>query len=753
MIDTLRGVTLWALLQCVVWAQAFGQITPQWVFASDMPEQQAYHLMYTVGQQQGAWDFSLSELEQVTSVSPGAAPEVLELKTDGGTYGLAKNWVLNFAGDTLQSVVSGAGQAWVKLPGTAGLVYDSTAFYPVLSSTMVMDTLLSLMPQLSQTSARYRKTLVSRDGTGQWAYLLNTKGWPVVQVRLQDEALKEWLTFEYQWEDNGSWSHIVVHNRLSGHRQLLERRRVAEGEPASGWMAVNGGAGYRLLAENGVALYWDGRSTNPTEGTWNRKGAMLTIQMADQREALSAKVAELPWGWEAEVANGGKADWVWLTALQMESRRLQRWREAAETAHLEEFTEKARVGLRNPEGQEVLSAGYDEVEPVHPHFTIVKLEERLGVVGAGGITLLPIYFEKLEYLGDSLLLAQRLGKQGILHLSGDTVVAFAYERLIPRNDTSYWAFSSGKMGLINASGTTLIEPRFDLIEPFHDDQAVAVVKEQTGVINDLGDWVIAPGQFTSLTAVGIEGYLVQTGDNLWGFTNRQGRVVIEPEYGHLRALAPGMLIAQQEGQFGMLSTSGHILAPVRYRMLKGCGDYTATDAFCRTLSAYNVVGQFVSDDAFGYLDALGRAHPPVLPTAREIEATYQEKEAGHGLVFTFPKGWRLEESIQKLYKQGDYGQSRVVYKFLPAEGQALSDWVAGQVAERLEKTELGGQPALTYTERERVRYYDFFKKHLYSLSPDGQTIIHLEFSCKEANFLESIPHLYEIQQLVRFAEE
>lgn len=751
MIDTLRGGALWVLLQCMVWAQAFGQITPQWVFASDMPEQQAYHLMYAVGQQQGAWDFSFSELEQVTSVSPGAAPEVLELKTVAGAYSSAEKWVLSFAGDTLQSVVPGAGQAWVKLPGTAGLAYDSTAFYPASSSTMVMDTLLSLMPQLSKTRARYRKTLVSRDGTGQWAYLLNTKGWPVVQVRLQGEVLKEWLTFEYQWDNNGSWSHILIHNRLSGHRQLLERRKIVEGGPASGWMAVNGGAAYRLLAENGVALYWDGRSAKPTEGTWKRKEAMLTIQMADQREVLSAKVAELPWGWEAEVANGGKEDWVWLTALQMASKRLQRWREAAEVAHLEKFTEKAQVGLRNPEGQEVLPAGYDEVEPVHPHFTIVQLEERLGVVGTGGIPLLPIYFEKLEYLGDSLLLAQRLGNQGILHLSGDTIVAFAYERLVPRNDTSYWAFLNGKMGLINAIGTTLIEPRFDLIDSFHGNQAV--VNGQNGVINDLGDWVIAPGQFTSLTPVGIEGYLVQTGENLWGFANRRGQVVIAPEYGHLRALAPGVLIAQQEGQFGMLSTSGQILAPVGYRMLKGCGDYTATDAFCRTLSAYNVVGQFVSDDAFGYLDALGRSYPPVLPTAREIEATYQEKEAGHGLIFTFPMGWRLEESIQKLYKQGDYGQSRVLYDFLPAEGQALSDWVADHVEEGLEKTELGGQPALTYTERERVRYYDFFKKHLYSLSPDGQTIIHLEFSCKEANFLESIPDLYEIQQLVRFAED
>ncbi|MEQ8702569.1 MAG: hypothetical protein RIC19_01555 [Phaeodactylibacter sp.] len=748
----LRAAGLWLCLQSFAIVQMTGQADPQWLFAGDGPGQQAYHPAYIVGAQTGAWAFSARQLESVTSVYPGEEAGGLYV-AGGGPYGSRQKWALNFLADTLHSAILNGGQFWNKVPGTKGLICDTTAFYLSPSSTAAMDSLLALTPGLSATPERRRLSLISPDGKRQFAYLLNTEGWPIAEAGLQDGALFVWRTYQYSWDGNGKWDHRLEHNQLSGQPKMVERRIVQTKGQASGWMAVQGGAACWLLAENGHARYWDGQSAKPLPGTWRQQGDKLQIQRGDQRDALVYEVKEKnTWGWQVVTPAGHLEDWVWLNALQPEPRKLQRWREGAKAAHLEAFTEKGRTGLRASDGRVVLPAAYDGIEPVHPRLAVVELEERFGLVQTDGRELLPIYFEKLEYLGDSLLLAQYSGAQGILHLSGDTLVPFAaYERLIPRDDSNYWAFAGGEMGLIDDRAAMLISPQFDLIHPFFGNQAVAVENGQTGVIDARGQWVVPPGRYAGLTPVGLEGYLVQTPDNYWGFINRKGQLQVPLNYGHLRALAPGVLVGQERGRFGLIRTSGEVLAPLRYRMLKGCGDYTTTDELCYALTENNAVAQFVSDDRFGYLDARGQEHPPVLPTPAGIETDYQVDTVEQGLILTFPKKWKLEESIQKLYKQGDYGQSRVVYEFLPANGQSLEDWVVKNIEQPTTDTQLGGRAARTFTERERVQYYDFFRKHLYCLSADGQTVIHLEFSCKDANFLESIPHLYEIEQLIRFA--
>lgn len=748
MSNSLRAALFTAAFFHLSFAGILAQAAPQWLYSADVPGVQAYWLARTVTEQTGAWHFEQATLSEVLCSRPDGADKLQVTRMP--VYGATQKLALEMGEGGAKQARLSTGQPWDRVPGTAGLFYDASALRLITAPSAVMDSLLTLMPGLAGMPEARRLSLVSTDGQRAFAYLLNAEGWPVAEAWLHEGQLAAWRTYDYRWDKSGHWDRQLVHNRLSGQQQLIERRTVQAAEDASDWMAVQGGAEYWLLAENGHARYWDGRSEQPTTGRWQLEGEMLSIQRADQREPLAYQVqSRQPWGWQVAAADGTLEDWIWLNALEKVPRKLRRWRDAANAAHLQAFTEKGWTGLHDGGSRVVLPAQYDDVEPVHPRLALVKLEERYGLVQTDGKALFPIYFEKLEYLGDSLLLAQRNRRQGILHLSGDTLVPFAYERLTPRDDYSYWAYESGKMGMVDTRGGMLIKPAFDLIYLFHGDQAMAKMDGQTGVMDAKGQWVVSPGKYAGLIPVDLDGYLVRTPDNNWGFINREGQLVIEPVYGHLRALAKGVLVGQQEGRFGLLRTTGERLAPLTYRMLKGCGDYTTTQELCQVLSENNALAQFVSDDRFGYLDARGQAHPPVLPSSAELEADYLADTVEHGLVLTYPKGWQLERSIQKLYKQGDYGQSRVVYEFLPANGQTLEDWASANLEKATAATTLGGQPARTYTERERVRYYDFFRKHIYGLSEDGQTVIHLELSCKDANFLESIPDLYEIEQLVR----
>lgn len=720
-----------------------------WLFTFAEPEQRTYELIFEVSQPQAEWAFKTKRWQSTAIWQPTADGIRVEQRPRRSD---ALPWALRFSKGQLRRAVRG-GQVYHPVAGTAGLAIDTAVVqqYPTDADALrVFEAALPLGYRLPEGRAIL---LRSRDEKRQYLGLLDQQGWPLSWIRLEEGELGDWLDFAYQWDKQGRLRRRLARNQLTGVATLAEYYPLQPGPADSaGWMAVEGGAAFWLLSENGEARFWDGQSAVPLAGRWSRQKEELRIEQAGRRVPLVYTVQEHNWGWQLQSADTLLKDWVWLERLQPEPRKLERWRMEAAAARWQPFQARGRTGLQYPSGQVRIAPQYDGISCPHPQLAIVELEERFGLMSTNGVTLLPIYFEKLAYLGDSLLLAQRAGGQGVLHLSGDTIVRLRYSRLSIRDDTSYWAFRSGKMGLLNAAGDVLIELRFDSIHPFVGGQAIASVNGQTGVLGPEGQWVVAPGAYAEFIPQGLNGYLVRAADEKWGMINRAGEVLHPPVYGHLRAISENVLAAQQSGQFGLLSADGQMLTPVHYRALKGCNDYTATAGLCRSLKAHGAIAQFVGEGSFGYLDALGREHPPMLPGPEAIETNYQKSKAPYQLIFIYPDSWAYEASIQRLYKKRDYGQSRVHYTFLPSGGRSLAAWLAEEVEEELAPATLGGQPAFAYTEEERVRYYDIYKKHIYCLVPDGSQVLHLEFSCKAANFLESIQDLFEIEQLLRFEE-
>ncbi len=721
-----------------------------WLFTSAEPAHRTYELAFEVAHPKATWVFQTKRW-QSTAVWESTSEGVRLTQRAGRIDSLP--WQLHFANGQLHRAKHGA-RAYLPVAGTAGLLMDTALVQQQPADAAARRVFQEALPPGYPLPEARAILLRSRDENRQYLGLVDQQGWPLTWVCLEQGKLSAWLDFDYQWGEGGRLRRRLARNKLSGAATLTEYCPLRPGSTGpEGWMAVQGGAAFWLFSGHGEARFWAGEGAKLLPGQWSRQGNTLKVTLAGQRAPLVYDVEEKAWGWAVRSGDTLLQDWVWLEQLRPEEpRQLERWRAEAAAAHLQPFRVNGRAGLRHPSGQIRIAPQYDGVRCPHPQLAIVELEERFGLMGINGASLLPIYFEKLEYWGDSLLLAQREGAQGVLHLSGDTIVPFKYERLAMRDDTSYWAFRSGKMGLLNAAGHTLLECRFDSIHPFIGGQAIASVDGQTGLIGEKGHWVVAPGTFAKIIPQGLKGYLVESPDGQWGTISRAGAAVHPAVYGHLRALSDGVLAAQQNGRFGLLSADGQTLVPIQYRALKGCPDYTATAALCSSLEAHRAIAQFVGDGRFGYLDALGREHPPMLPAPEVIEADYEQSQAPHQLVFTYPDNWAYEASIQRLYKKRDYGQSRVQYAFLPSGGRSLATWLAEEVEHDLDPATVGGRPAFAYTEEERVRYYDIYKKHMYCLVPDGSQVLHLEFSCKAANFLESIQDLFEIERLLRFEE-
>lgn len=575
----------------------------------------------------------------------------------------------------------------------------------------------------------------------------------------KDGQLISHLQYAYPDTTDAAQPYRITTNRLSGQQwytytpPLSPERPEAAAQLQTGvWYAAWGKSPLLYLHPTGEMLWQPNPTEAITEGSWRREGGQLLLQPDNRRTALTFEEKKEPGGSLQLRAAEGSAILPMLK-IQDPSAALRRRAEAVALGHWEVYKSGNKVGLRHALDGRQLPAEYDAVEAAARSFAIVTLEGLQGVVRYDGQALTPIYYQQLSWIGEELLLAQKTGRYTLIRPNGTPVTASDYDRILKDGGQRLRAAQNGRMGVIDKAGKTVVPFRFDSLSTvFGDNQRRAWLGEQMGVVGEDGEWVIEPGLYLQIMPAGKSRLLVQGLTGQWGMLTSNGEVLVKPRYTHLRVLGSMVFIAQLEGQFGLVSPDGEALTPLKYQLIKGC-EPQAGQGLCETLLDNNAVAQFISADGFGYLDAYGREHPPRLPTEKELASTYETVTVNEQLKFTFPKAkWRWEPSANRLYKQGDYGRVRVFYERVELGGLEPEAWLEGNLPEdlhqRLQRQEVGGQPAWVVSKVKRIRYYDFRKKYAYVPLANGQ-LLRLEFSCKSANYLENAQDLYEIEQLLR----
>ena len=163
----------------------------------------------------------------------------------------------------------------------------------------------------------------------------------------------------------------------------------------------------------------------------------------------------------------------------------------------------------------------------------------------------------------------------------DTVCAFAYDGKVYRFGIEYSDGISGKLiwkrrewGFIDKSGKWVIEPKFKEANPFSDGLALVCSKSNGlfGFIDRSGAWVIEPTFEDPInnTVRGREELqddyardfsdglaLVRSKSNgLYGFIDRSGAWVIEPQYDYARDFSEGLASVEVNGKYGYIDKTG-----------------------------------------------------------------------------------------------------------------------------------------------------------------------------------------------------
>ncbi len=185
-----------------------------------------------------------------------------------------------------------------------------------------------------------------------------------------------------------------------------------------------------------------------------------------------------------------------------------------------------KYGIINLEGKELTPCQYDELTAIEgiKNALKVKKDQKMGVVDKEGKTILPTQYQEITNLGkdnkEGFIVKVEGGKYGIVDYSNQTVLEAKYDAIekIYGND-SYVVKQGEKQVLVKKDGTEQLNSGYDEIK--------AILKNA-----DHG--------------------IIYMKDGKYGVMKTTGEVTIPAEYEELKEAKTGLLIAKQNGKYGII---------------------------------------------------------------------------------------------------------------------------------------------------------------------------------------------------------
>ncbi|MFK7948945.1 MAG: WG repeat-containing protein [Saprospiraceae bacterium] len=159
-----------------------------------------------------------------------------------------------------------------------------------------------------------------------------------------------------------------------------------------------------------------------------------------------------------------------------------------------------KIGLLNPNGQEIISTNYRRIRPLSDdYFAVIK---------------------------DSLEIVIDKNEQQILKASFDYVTML---------NSHFFAFKKGNLwGVYQRNKGILFEPQFDEINPINEGKGYFGVMKMKGAVAHWGLWdkagnLVIPLDYQDIDVIDDNKVLVKK-ENLWGMVDADGKQIFEPKY-------------------------------------------------------------------------------------------------------------------------------------------------------------------------------------------------------------------------------
>jgi WG repeat protein len=231
--------------------------------------------------------------------------------------------------------------------------------------------------------------------------------------------------------------------------------------------------------------------------------------------------------------------------------------------------EEAGTGFIDRDGRFEIEPQFDEATDFDENKSIVALGDRYGLVGPDGRFIVQPTLDYLWNFSEGLARTKAGGKYGFVDNAGHFVAGPAFDDALDFSEGLAAVKVEQNWGYIDRSGKFAIEPIFYTADCF------------SGGIAEVDDWdsndpffITKSGNKSSTDAGAVrldgqselhEGLTKIQKQGLWGFTDSDGKLVIEPRFRSVGDFSNGFARASDlKGLWGYIDRAGNEVIPMRF---------------------------------------------------------------------------------------------------------------------------------------------------------------------------------------------
>lgn len=243
-----------------------------------------------------------------------------------------------------------------------------------------------------------------------------------------------------------------------------------------------------------------------------------------------------------------------------------------------------------------------------------------GVMRSGGEMLIPLEYDYLSDVNDTLLAAGKEGKYGFIDLNNNIVIPFIYDNMKVFRGEKVAVCKDDKWGLIDPLGKEIIPNEYEDIRFLAPEYNTMLARKKGlyGIVNYItGENMTSFIYKTPVDGVGSVLILEYKGKT--GAINWQGEVILPFEYKSLDLyFSRECIVVNKKKLYGVADLDGNILIPIEYDEIKvgednmfslnkkGLWGLSDMNHSMKTLFSYKYMGYFacgvvsVSEDDIDY---------------------------------------------------------------------------------------------------------------------------------------------------------
>lgn len=165
-----------------------------------------------------------------------------------------------------------------------------------------------------------------------------------------------------------------------------------------------------------------------------------------------------------------------------------------------------------------------------------------------GLQTVAVVYEAARAYSEGLAAVRQNNKWGFIDKSGKNIVPAIYDDVTAFSEGLAGVRVNNKWGAIDMNGRMVISPRFEKITSFSGGHAfVQITNGSWGIIDRTGNAgnVRLPFQAIYPLSEGLAGFMH---DNLWGFVDAGGKIIIQPSYLRASSFVDGVAMVIKGNQ-------------------------------------------------------------------------------------------------------------------------------------------------------------------------------------------------------------